>query len=115
MKRSIVRSRKCQKKPSLRRPETSPASSTPSATASTHPRLLDDVAALLPKTYNNSTTWIDALPAGIRQEVEQIKAAWQQGHLSSPRRSLARAISQSLQSRGLSRIGHPGVEEWLRR
>jgi hypothetical protein len=71
--------------------------------------------AALPATYNNSKTWIDAIPAGERQELEDIKRAFRDRTLVTPLRSLARAISKSLQERGLSNIGFPGVESWLRR
>ena len=69
----------------------------------------------LPTTYNNAKTWIDAIPAAERQELEDIKRSFRERRLVTPRRSLARAISAKLKERGLSNIGFPGVEEWLRR
>jgi inactivated superfamily I helicase len=55
------------------------------------------------------------LPAAEREVLEQLKAGFRSGALKTPRRTLARSISQNLRRLGVCEIGHHGVEAWLQR
>lgn len=50
-----------------------------------------------------------------RAELDEIKKQFRAGMILTPRRTLAKAISAQLKSRGICQIGFPGVEAWLQR
>ena len=72
--------------------------------------LLDEVENNIPKS-KGFAPWYEKLPDDIREECEQIKAAWQAGRLGT-KTGLANALSRSLKSRGIG-IGCSGVIKWL--
>lgn len=77
------------------------------------PRLLDAVLGDDALKSSKAATWFDALPEDIQGELDQIKAAFKAGVVPRGRKTLARTISKHLNERGLSKIGHNGVDVWL--
>lgn len=110
MSASMSRSQRPAKNTSPKPQETSPASSGASAT-----RLLDAVVASLPRTYHGIGLWIDNITGDDRLELDEIKRQYRAGMIKTPRRTLAKVISQQLAKRGIYQIGFSGVETWLQR
>lgn len=74
-------------------------------------RLLDSVIDTLPKR-KGFAPWYETLPADIKAEVDDIKAAWKAGKLQASKTGLSASISKALAEHGI-KIGHLGVTRWL--
>ena len=76
--------------------------------------LLTDVLAnvTLP---NRHPSWLDRLTPELLAEVEEIRTQYAEGSLGSvDSTSLARAITKSLEARGVTMPQHKQVQRWLR-
>jgi hypothetical protein len=71
--------------------------------------------AAIPTKQPGKIRWDETLPPDVLKELEEIRTLWKSGQLSSPKRTLARAISNQMRERGLARVGPEGVEGWLDR
>jgi hypothetical protein len=81
------------------------------------PSLKDTVLASMDESRNGKhRTWFDKMTDGEQKnELLEIRRAWQAGEIRSPGATLARHISASLRSLGLSSVGQQGVWHWLKR
>ena len=110
MKPSTLASRKSAKRRLPRAAETSPASSTASATGSSS--LLEAVAANA-CMKRKPPNWLERLSEEQRAEVEEIKRAWVSGELHASCLSLARSLVANCRDRGIPTCGVDGVRAWL--
>jgi hypothetical protein len=74
--------------------------------------LLDDIMANIPR--KGTVPWFEAIDNDIRIELDTIRTNFHAGRMGPgvTKTGLARAISKSLEPRGVQ-IGHAGVMRWL--
>ena len=74
--------------------------------------LLDDIMANIPR--KGTVPWFEAIDNDLRIELDAIRTNYHAGRMGPgvTKTGLARAISKSLESRGVQ-IGHAGVMRWL--
>jgi len=74
--------------------------------------LLDDIMANIPR--KGTVPWFEAIDNDLRIELDAIRTNFHAGRMGPgvTKTGLARAISKSLESRGVQ-IGHAGVMRWL--
>lgn len=76
--------------------------------------LLAEVLANV-ETPNRHPSWLDRLTPELRAEVEGIRTQFVDGSLGSvDSHSLSRAITKSLEARGVTMPQHKQVQRWLR-
>lgn len=64
---------------------------------------------------NRHPSWLDKLTPELLAEVEDIRTQYAEGSLGSvDSTTLARAITKSLQARGVTMPQHKQVQRWLR-
>jgi len=90
--------------------ETSPASSTPSATGSLS---LRDAVAAGACVKRKPPNWLDRLSARQRDEIEDIRRAWLAGELQASCLSLSISLVDNCRARGIPICGVAGVRAWL--
>ncbi len=59
------------------------------------------------------TTWIDRVPADVRDELLSIRREWHAGLIQASGRGLASAIIANCKERNIPICGFCGVREWL--
>lgn len=74
--------------------------------------LLDEILARMPR--KGTPPWYETLEPALLEELLAIRANFHAGRMGAnvTKTGLARAISQSLESRGVT-IGPAGVQRWL--
>lgn len=74
--------------------------------------LLDEIMSHVPR--KGTVPWHETLPADLLEELVAIRSSFLAGRMGAnvTKTGLARAISKSLESRGVS-IGPAGVQRWL--
>lgn len=76
--------------------------------------LSGDILARVQSSQPGPATWFTRLPVEIQEELDELKSRWQAGQLAIQKRSLARAIIDTLRERDIPVSGIQGVEDWLR-
>jgi hypothetical protein len=81
------------------------------------PSLKEAVMASIGQSRNGKhKTWFDKIAESEqKQELLEIRRAWKAGEIKTPSATLARHISDTLRSLGLSNVGQQGVVHWLAR
>lgn len=77
----------------------------------TKKRLLDAVRSTLPQRRGYAP-WYETLPADLKAEVDDIKAAWKAGKIQASKTGLSASLSRALEERGV-KIGYLGIARWL--
>lgn len=75
--------------------------------------LRDDVRKAISDARIGSPTWYERLAPEHREELDLIKADWLAGELGKRKKTLARALAESMRTRGISDVGMQGVIAWL--
>ena len=75
--------------------------------------LTEAIKAKLQVPFRGIKPWHLRIPAERLVELEEIRRQYLAGELDTPKRTLARAISESLNEEGISTVGFQGVETWL--
>lgn len=76
-------------------------------------QLVDEIASSIPASLSGKPWWQKLTPEQ-QEMVQPILAAWRAGKFGAAKITAARAISNSLRTRGIS-IGPQGVLTWLQR
>ena len=76
--------------------------------------ITDDILSRVQHRQPGPATWFTRLPVEIQEELDALKARWQAGQIAIQKRSLARAIIDTLRERDIPVSGIQGVEDWLR-
>lgn len=74
------------------------------------------VSEVLARTQNckpGFRPWYVNLPAGLREEMEPLRAAYRAGELNRQKKATCIAISQVLAERGVPNISWQMVQRWL--
>ena len=77
--------------------------------------LRDAIAETVARPAKRSPTWLDRVPEEAREELLEIRREWREGTLQASGRSLAAAIVENCQERGIPVCKVSGVREWLAR
>lgn len=76
------------------------------------PTILDELRAC-PKPRRGTPSWYEQIEdKSLRRELDDVRAAVRSGEITTPRLTLAKALSRSLAARGVV-IGHQGIIRWL--
>lgn len=75
--------------------------------------LLEEAVSTAVVTHGTQP-WYRRVSAEHQAELQQVKADWKAGRIKLPLRVFARSLSKVLNDRGISPVGHQGVESWLR-
>lgn len=75
-------------------------------------KLREKVISKIPPRRTGTAPWYERCPPDVMRELDEIRDAWRAGDIESPKLTLARAISKTLQEMGMT-VGPQGVIRWL--
>jgi hypothetical protein len=75
--------------------------------------VIEEIAAAIPAGTQGTPPWYTRVPPEQAETVRAIHEAWHQGRFGTRRITAARAISQKLNTLGIT-IGEQGVISWLK-
>lgn len=81
--------------------------------ADKRPALGDAIRAAVPAVVRRSKTWDELIDADTLAELTAVRDDWRSGSLQGSKTSIAKAIANELNARGISDIGVQGVLSWL--